>query len=193
MSPRTPEQFREMRGQSREKILQSALDLFATKGYHVTSIEQLAKQAKVSKGLIYNYFHSKQTILEELIRIGLEEIDRISAETHEISDPAERLCRQFDLFGGLLRGNEAYWRLYTQLLTQPTVLETVQHRFGTFLEAQLEQMQELLAAVGFENSSIEARILAAVLDGIGFHYFIDETYPLDEVLTHLKMRYCGGN
>ncbi|NOZ07245.1 MAG: TetR/AcrR family transcriptional regulator [FCB group bacterium] len=193
MSPRTPEQFREMRDQSREKILQSALDLFATQGYHATSIEQLAKQAEVSKGLIYNYFHSKETILEELIRIGFEKIDRIPAETDEISDPSERLCRQFDLYGELLSGQEAYWQLYTQLMVQPTVLETVRQRFMAFFNAQLEQMETLLEEIGLKNPALEVRILAAILDGIGFHYFIDEAYPLVEVLNYLKIKYCGEN
>ena len=43
-----------------------ALKLFAEKGYHATSISQIAAKAKVSKGLMYNYFEAKKNYLKKL-------------------------------------------------------------------------------------------------------------------------------
>ncbi len=192
MSPRTFEQFQEMRDQSKGKILQSALALFANKGYFSTTIAQLAKQAKVSKGLIYNYFTGKEDILKELVQLGFEEIDRVSVESESINDPVEKLRRQLDLFAELLSDNEVFWKLYTHLLAQPTVVSAVNSRLKTFFDDQLNQMGKLLDKIGFKDPALEARVLAALLDGIGFHYFIDNDYPLDDVLAHLKDKYCGG-
>ncbi|MBE9517361.1 MAG: helix-turn-helix transcriptional regulator, partial [Bacteroidetes bacterium] len=53
MSPRTPEQFEEMRVSRRDQIMEAALDLFASEGYSHCSISQLAAHAGISKGLMY--------------------------------------------------------------------------------------------------------------------------------------------
>ncbi len=49
MSPRTKAQFEEIRQKSRENIENIALELFALKGYHATSISQIAKKAGISR------------------------------------------------------------------------------------------------------------------------------------------------
>lgn len=46
----------------KDKILQAALALFAEKGFHTTSVSQIAEAAGVSKGLTYNYFESKEKL-----------------------------------------------------------------------------------------------------------------------------------
>jgi AcrR family transcriptional regulator len=67
MSPRTPEQFEAMRESRRKQIMDAALELFASKGYSNCSISQLAAQAGISKGLMYNYFDSKEALLMAII------------------------------------------------------------------------------------------------------------------------------
>ena len=41
---------------AREKILETAMRLFATQGYSTTSLAQVAKEARVSKALIFWHF-----------------------------------------------------------------------------------------------------------------------------------------
>ena len=58
MSPKTQAQNEIIRKQSKRKILDAALKLFATKGFESTSVNAIAKEAGVAKGLIYYYFKS---------------------------------------------------------------------------------------------------------------------------------------
>lgn len=51
----------------KNRILEASEDLFSSKGYDATSIDQIAKKAEVTKSLIYYYFEGKEKILEELI------------------------------------------------------------------------------------------------------------------------------
>ena len=74
MSPRSSEQFDDIRKQKKKLILDTALELFAENGFHATSISQIARKAGISKGLTYNYFESKKEILDELIASGYNEI-----------------------------------------------------------------------------------------------------------------------
>ena len=54
---------------ARQKILSSATKLFSTQGYATTSLAQVAKEAQVSKALIFWHFASK----EDLFRTALTE------------------------------------------------------------------------------------------------------------------------
>jgi AcrR family transcriptional regulator len=66
MSPRTKIQFEEIRESKRRKILDAAVECFATTGFHAVSISDLAKHAGISKGLMYNYFSSKDELLKAI-------------------------------------------------------------------------------------------------------------------------------
>jgi AcrR family transcriptional regulator len=61
-----------MRTESRKKILEAALELFAYEGYHSTSMHKVAKHAGVSKGLLYNYFEGKEDLLKRIFDFLLE-------------------------------------------------------------------------------------------------------------------------
>jgi AcrR family transcriptional regulator len=65
--PRTKEAFEAMRETTRSKIEEAALSLFARKGLSVT-IDEIAKTAGLSKGLIYSHYQSKEALIAELVR-----------------------------------------------------------------------------------------------------------------------------
>lgn len=57
---------------TKKKIFETAMDLFAKKGYDSASIEEITAVAGVAKGTLYYYFKSKEEILKFLISEGLE-------------------------------------------------------------------------------------------------------------------------
>ncbi len=50
----------------KEELLEAAIKVFARKGYADTTMDNVAKAANVSKGMIYEYFSSKDDLLVEL-------------------------------------------------------------------------------------------------------------------------------
>ena len=52
----------------REQIMQSALELFALKGFYNTTIPDIAASLKMSVGNMYNYFKSKDILAKEIIK-----------------------------------------------------------------------------------------------------------------------------
>ena len=69
------------KNQKRKEILASAKALFIEKGFHNTKMNEIAVNAGVGKGTLYEYFNSKQDIFDEfcienvnLMRAGIEEI-----------------------------------------------------------------------------------------------------------------------
>jgi AcrR family transcriptional regulator len=65
--PRKKETFEIMRETTRQKIETAALSLFARKGLSVT-IDEIAKKASLSKGLLYSHYPSKEALIVELVR-----------------------------------------------------------------------------------------------------------------------------
>ena len=53
---------------STQRLLDSALHLFVSKGYRYTNLEQIAGDAELSKGTVFFYFGSKEAVLLELLK-----------------------------------------------------------------------------------------------------------------------------
>ena len=51
----------------REDIVQTSLHLFAEKGFHGTSMRDIARSADITEGLIYHYFESKRDLFRAII------------------------------------------------------------------------------------------------------------------------------
>ena len=52
--------------ETRQRLLQSALESFREKGYSATTIEDITQQADVAKGTFFNYFASKEALLDDV-------------------------------------------------------------------------------------------------------------------------------
>lgn len=63
------------RTNTKDHILEVALDLFSVKGYEATSISQIADAVGVRKASLYSHFSNKQDILDTLIEQLTEEFD----------------------------------------------------------------------------------------------------------------------
>ena len=58
----------------REQILTAAAECFRRKGYHGAGMAEISKTAGMSAGHIYNYFESKEAIIESIIEKDMEEM-----------------------------------------------------------------------------------------------------------------------
>ncbi|NLN06964.1 MAG: helix-turn-helix transcriptional regulator [Firmicutes bacterium] len=67
-------------GDAKERIIHSALSLFAQKGFDATRVSEIAKKAGVTKALIYYYFTGKDEILSHLIHSLLEKAASITLD-----------------------------------------------------------------------------------------------------------------
>lgn len=82
-------------GETRRRILVAGLDLFAARGYHATSIRDIAAGAGLQSASLYTHFASKEAILAELQTIGHSVHHRalLSALLSGGGEPADQLHR----------------------------------------------------------------------------------------------------
>lgn len=76
---------------TREHILNTALDLFAKKGYAGTTLREIAKEADVSLGLAYRYFESKEEFVIALYERLIEELEEEAESLPRGGKLAERV------------------------------------------------------------------------------------------------------
>jgi len=190
VSPKSAIQNQEIRAESKRKILDAAFKLIAKDGYESTSIAKIAKEAEVSKGLLYNYFNSKEDMVKVMLEEALDEGDVLISGLLS-DDPKETIRNVFQWFFREIRERLDYWRLITQLTFNIEKFKFVQELAANKMGEYIRLMQSLLNQLGYENPLNEARIIAALFDGIGVEVLVlKEQYPLDEMEAYLIEKYC---
>jgi AcrR family transcriptional regulator len=119
------------REQKREAVLQAAVDLFNEHGFRATSIDDVARALNVTKPTIYHYFPSKDEILFECVRRGVESIREAGAAVEKQGGTAlERL--------------EAHMRNYAIVMTSDfgmCVTRTADHELSEASRARFRALK----------------------------------------------------
>jgi len=96
-----PKLIEERRGQ----IVRAAVKLFSEEGYYTTTIQQIAREAGVSTGLIYQYFKDKDDVLFLALKLVLETYEhKIPPRLEGIRHPVERLCMALSAYCSIVDG-----------------------------------------------------------------------------------------
>lgn len=83
----------------RGQIIAAAVELFSTQGYYRTTIQDLARKAGVSSGLIYQYVRDKEDVLLLTLLSVLDSYKReIPAALERLTDPLERCHAAIDAY-----------------------------------------------------------------------------------------------
>jgi AcrR family transcriptional regulator len=85
----------------KDSIKRAAQELFRKFGYHKTSVNEIAKKAKIAKATIYKYFDSKEAVLHALlmdyIRVSVDDLIHVNApdagEEEQLNSLIMKTCR----------------------------------------------------------------------------------------------------
>jgi TetR/AcrR family transcriptional regulator, cholesterol catabolism regulator len=162
----------------REEITRAARDLFSRKGFHGTSVPDIARAAGISTGLIYYIFPSKDDILlaccEEVATLHLD----FFKQTVEIANPLERfdfIVRE--LYKDLDNSSKRILIMYRDSSILPrevrqNILAMIKNLDKHFL-ALFEEGQR---AGVFRTDIPEPRVLAANVLGLGHLWALQKTW-----------------
>lgn len=195
MATKAKKRFKEMRQRSEEKILEAALELFATNGYKNTSISEIAKKAKISKGLMYNYFESKQTLLRAIVTKAMTEGHNLVQ--HALEDYASPILELEHLVLDTIehvKNNFQFWKLLTSLYHQQGILASVQDLIEAEKNWNIQKGIELFTKLKAPNPMQSAFLLGAAMDGIMLHYIhLGDKYPIDSLAKSLIETFTHPN
>jgi AcrR family transcriptional regulator len=174
-----------MKADSRSAIIAAALELFAKKGFSATTTEQIAKKARVSKGLIFVHFPTKQEILLAIIN---EEFDRLLPNSHSNTNaqsPKERFISLVDSWMDMLKNKPLLVRLTLQLNLDDDYRKLMKRKGKQYVEVYFERMRELLVQLGSKNPDLDSYLLSMVFDGFASNYTVaPDLFPIDEIKNY---------
>ena len=184
--PRTENQYEKIRKSKKKLIMDTALELFANQGYYPTSISIIAKKAGISKGLLYNYFKSKEDLIKEIINRGIDEL----FETFDPDRDGVLTEDEFDYLVHenfrLIKNNIQHWKLFFAISMQPPVFKVVKERIGEFMPKYINIMAKYYKKRGVSNPVTEALFFGAVMDGVSLNYVADpDKFPLEEIIQKI--------
>jgi len=188
--PRTEQQFEAIRELRREQILEVALELFASHGFHPTSIGLIAEKAGISKGLMYNYFESKEELVLAIIEKGRSRLmESFDANRDGILTSDEFLFHINENFE-LLSKYLPYWKLYFAILMQPSVYRMAREKSSIHLLRQRLLFEDYFRKKGVPDPVSEAVYFDVVFDGICINYIMDpESFPLESMKKMITDRF----
>lgn len=188
--PRTKKQFEEIRESSKGKILSVALELFAKKGYHATSISQISQKAKISKGLMYNYFASKEKLLDEIMEHGFNSLTELEYKVRKGVDPEIQLEEFVDAVLDNLYSNFTYWQLYLALLVHPEIQKKYEKRMQQFRDEFVNELATLFRKLKVKNPQLEAFLLGTFFDGLVLNFLVaEDLFPVKKIKQALLSKY----
>ena len=108
-------------GQRRAAIQSSALEVFADRGYHSSSIDDIARAAGISKALIYEHFTSKQALHADLIEAQASELYRRIADAVAAveTDGGARLKAGLEAYLEFVEERRDAWRVLFRETVDP--------------------------------------------------------------------------
>lgn len=168
--PRTKEQFQEMRLKSRGMIIEASLKLFNKKGFHSTSINDIAKEAGVSVGLTYNYFSSKEELLSSIIDENFKQLMISVKEKAGENIEVLNIGKIIDAIIDTIVNQNQSWKLIISVMFQPDISKSIKSRLENLYLHQVDIFETYFISKGTPEPKESAEALVAVLHGAFLNY-----------------------
>lgn len=188
LEPLTPERRRQ---QTRDYLLAAAAQVFAERGFHGATLDEVAAVAGFTKGAVYSNFKSKDDLFLALLE------SRYESETTSLRaylDAADRPHHAADFLGRVAdelndATTEHWGALYQEFLVYAMRNPEARRKLAELERADVEAVAEILAAERKKHGikdphAVEhtARFVVAVMRGL-FTMRLIETTAVDEALV----------
>ncbi len=133
----------------KESIKKAAQDLFRKYGYHKTSVNEIAKRAKIAKATIYKYFESKELLLQAIL------MEYIQHSVQEIMhNPSEELDEEAYLSNIILKTSRLSYTVCNEFIGWEFIRESANSQ--EFLKTLSDDLENLLIASFNETQLFKA-------------------------------------
>lgn len=152
----------------REHLIDTALVLFAERGYHATGIDTILGRARISKKTLYRHFRSK----DELILAALKKYDGLFRNNFmrqveaRAEDPRERLLAMYDVAGDWFVQDDFFGCIYINATSEFSAPDTPIRKACQEFKAMIRgYIEDLCERAGAPDPAALAAELAIVLEG----------------------------
>jgi TetR/AcrR family transcriptional regulator, fatty acid metabolism regulator protein len=174
--------------EKQKQIIEAAVRVFAQKGFVRSTIYDIAREAGIGKGTIYEYFESKEDVINLTFETFMEElVPDFGAITQSSLSATEKLCRMISGFAGMLKSKEKQdlldimFDLWAEGIRSQDSRGSLESKINQFYQEYRKTVAAVLEQ-GIQsgefrkdmNTRIEASILVGLLDGILVQWILDK-------------------
>ena len=151
------------RKEAKSRVIKAAVSLFSKKGYHDTTMDDIAGELGVSRGAIYLYFESKEAILQEIFLLNQECLRKMLEQYGEGPDPLKTAEMVFDK---ITESKKARMPIHFEIVSRASNDETIKR---ILLEDNGRDVKVVQAFVqhhmdrGNIRNDVDPRILAELI------------------------------
>ncbi len=148
--------------QRRTQLIAVAVEVFGERGFHATSMDEVAEAAGVTKPVLYQHFPSKRALYRELLDdVDAQLVDRLVEATASAANGRERVEQGFAAYFRFVTENRAGFRL----LFGASVRSDAE--FTVVTERAIDRIAELIAdLVEIDAPAGHRRVLAHAIVGM---------------------------
>jgi TetR/AcrR family transcriptional regulator, transcriptional repressor of aconitase len=180
----------------RSQILEAAIVCFSREGFHSATMQDIVKQSKLSPGAIYNYFESKEEIIEAIANERHAKEHLLICQARKEADLAGVLKRIRDGFFGELHDPKERLRrrvgiqLWAEAQRNPAVLKIVRrgvngpHKLLRAIISDAQRRKEISDEV---DPDATARLMIAAFQGFVLQMEWDNEIKIEPYLQLLEI------
>lgn len=165
----------------KNQIVRATVDCIAKYGYHNFSMQDVARTAGVSKGIIHYYFLNKDDLMMSVLDKVAADIERVlHADMDSIDNPKKKLEIFIEICLDVVRSTKEYYQVnmdfWTQINQKEEVRQVIARHYVKFRETCSKVLEEgmekgLFCKVDPEEYS---SYIISIIDGISLQWLFDE-------------------
>lgn len=175
----------------RDQLLDVATALAAEKGFHAVSVEAVARQAGITRAVIYQHFRDLQALRDAVVdretSRALAQVSETALQNLSEGDPQQLMLESLDAYLRAVRDHPATWRLV--LMPPEGAPESLRQRIEEGRRSVLAQLTRAVRPALRAENATDAELTASVLSAISDEYarlvLTDpDRYPPERLLRH---------
>lgn len=167
----------------KQKILNTALELFARDGFHAVSTSRVAREAEVSEALIFRHFENKQGLLNAVMDLAANTATKVFAPLLLIQDPKEFIRQIIEVPFHISSQDYGLWRMIYSVKWQNNFYSR------EWVNPMMHALEKAFEALKYKYPKVEAELIVMLIDGVATSLLLHPPANKSKVLHSLLSRY----
>ena len=184
----------------KDQIVRATVECITKHGYHNFSMQDVARAAGVSKGIIHYYFLNKDELMMSVLDKVAGDIERVlAADMHSITDPVRKMEIFINVCFEVVRSTREYYQVsmdfWTQINQKPEVRSVISRHYAKFRETAAKVVKEGVDAGVFRkvDPHDQASFVISVIDGLSLQWLFDENvFDYDNIVKLASQQIIEG-
>lgn len=183
----------DLASERKNQIIKATIECITRYGYSNFSMQDVARVADVSKGIIHYYFLNKEDLMMAVLDNVSSDIETLLTSSETGQDVKIRLSNVVWMCANVVQNKREYYRInmdfWTQIDQKEKVREEVARHYSKFRTAIANIIQQGISQGVFRKGDPLqfASLIIAIIDGIALQWLFDEgAFVYDDMIKNCE-------